>query len=124
MQFSLLFRNSTKRSTTPGVAMTSSIGGLGSNEGLKMELTSGYHKYDYANAFILIFGFFLPLDNSFLKRCVPMSCCSGELEKIICIMSSEITLPYDDVTTENIIIIFLSSVSKRLCVTIVLSFSL
>lgn len=30
VQFSLLFRNSTKRSTTPAVAMTSSMGGLGS----------------------------------------------------------------------------------------------
>lgn len=30
VQFSLLFRNSTKRSTTPEVAMTSSMGGLGS----------------------------------------------------------------------------------------------
>src|SRR4029434_8297290 len=31
VQFSLLLRNSTNRSTTPEVAMTSSMGGLGSN---------------------------------------------------------------------------------------------
>ena len=30
VQFSVLFKNSTKRSTTPAVAMTSSMGGLGS----------------------------------------------------------------------------------------------
>ncbi len=45
-----------------------------------------------------------PLDKSFLKRCVPMSCCSGELEKIICIMSSEIKFPCDVEKTEIVII--------------------
>lgn len=42
VQFSLLFRNSTKRSTTPAVAMTSSIGGLGSGE---------YEQITYSNMF-------------------------------------------------------------------------
>ena len=36
----------------------------------------------------------LPLESSFLKRCVPISCCSGELEKIIWVISSEITPPF------------------------------
>ena len=35
VQFSFLFRNSTNRSTTPGVLITSSIGGLGSGRGTK-----------------------------------------------------------------------------------------
>lgn len=34
-----------------------------------------------------------PLERSFLKRWVPISCCSGALEKIIWVISSEITPP-------------------------------
>lgn len=35
----------------------------------------------------------LPLERSFLKRWVPISCCSGEVEKIIWVISSEMTPP-------------------------------
>lgn len=40
VQFSLLFRNSTKRVTTPGVEMTSSMGGLGSVQKNRSQLIS------------------------------------------------------------------------------------
>lgn len=43
----------------------------------------------------------VPLDSSFLKRCVPISCCSGEVEKIIWVISSVITLPFTEKDRES-----------------------
>lgn len=43
----------------------------------------------------------VPLDSSFLKRWVPISCCSGELEKIIWVISSVITLPFTQKERES-----------------------
>lgn len=101
VQLTLFFRNSTNLSTTPGVFMTSSIGGLGS------EVNSNWTGCEYVGLVcnhgniwkVRVYCLSVPLESSFLNFCVVVSWSSGSSEKSISTMSLVMTPSYNDDTT-------------------------
>lgn len=92
VQLTLFFRNSTNLSTTPGVFITSSIGGLGSESNRAKKCK--YLCLVYGALLTVIrsqLDYTIPLESSFLNLCVVLSWSSGSSEKSISTMSLVMT---------------------------------
>lgn len=99
VQLTLFFKNSTNLSTTPGVCITSSIGGLGSEMGKKRVKLDVYTCVWSVTTSWLVPQICwmtwskqqIPLESSFLNFCVVASWSSGSSEKSISTMSLVMT---------------------------------